>query len=63
MNYNHTESYTEEELEDYINIIKEYCVKNEIIRLTNKMKNTLDIEEKKKIAKKIEDIKKEVLKW
>ncbi len=63
MNYAHNEGYTEEELEDYINIIKDSCIKEEINKLTNKMKNTLDIEEKKRIGRKIEEIKKEVLKW
>ncbi len=63
MNYNHTETYTEGELEDYINIIKEYAVKNEIEKLNNKIKNTLDMEEKKKLGKKIENMKKEVMKW
>lgn len=63
MNYPHIETYSDEELEDYINIIKEYAVKYEIEKLTNKMKNTLDVEEKKKIGKKIENMKKEVMKW
>lgn len=63
MSYPHIETYTDEELEDYINIVKEHAVKSEIEKLTNKMKNTLDVEEKKKISKKIENMKKEVMKW
>ncbi len=63
MNYKHIESYSDEELDDYINIIKEHAVKDEIEKLNNKMKSTLDVEEKKRIGKKIENMKKEVMKW
>ena len=61
--YSQLEEYTEEELEDYITRVKEYRVKKQINSLTDKMKNTIDIEEKKKLASRIENIKKEVLKW
>lgn len=63
MNYQHIENYSDEELDDYINIIKEYAVKYEIEKLSSKMRNSLDVEEKKKIGKKIENMKKEVMKW
>lgn len=55
--------YTEEELDDLINMIREYSVKREMNKLKNKLFETLDIEEKKKITKKIENMKKEVLTW
>lgn len=63
MNYKHIESFTEDELEDYMKITKEYAVECEIEKLQDRMKNTLDVEEKKKLGKKIENMKKEVLKW
>lgn len=62
-NYNNNRNYTESELEDYINIIKEYSVKKRIKDLTKQMKETYDIEKKKEYAKKIEIIKKDVLEW
>lgn len=61
--YNQPENYTEEELEDYINTIQEGSYKIEVEKLKVKMKETLDINEKTAIAKKIEKMKKEVLKW
>ena len=63
MSYNHMENYTDDELEDYINTIKLYSVKKEIEKYTNKLKNSLDINEKKELLKKIENMKKEVLEW
>lgn len=58
-----SDEYTDEELEDYITRIKEKRVKIQIEKLKNDMKNTLDIEEKKRIANRIDNMKKEVLKW
>ena len=62
-NYHNNKEYTNEELEDYINTIKEYSVKKQIEQLKQEMKDTLDINKKIEIAKKIENINKEVLKW
>lgn len=62
-NYNNINSYNEKELEDYFDIVKEYGIKKRINMLSKKMKETYDIEEKKRIASKIEKIKKDVLKW
>ena len=61
--YGGSDEYTEEEVEDYITRIKELRVEYQINNLTEKMKNTLDLEEKKRIASRIENMKKEVLKW
>lgn len=63
MEYNHKDEYSMEEIEDYITNIKELRVKKQVENLTEKMKNTIDVEEKKKLASRIENIKKEVLKW
>lgn len=63
LNYNNEENYSEEEIEDYISTIEEGTYKKEVEKLKQKMKETLDINEKTKIAKKIESMKKEVLKW
>ncbi len=57
------DEYTVEELEDYITRVKECRVKMEINKLSEKLKNTIDLEEKKKLATRIENMKKEVLKW
>ena len=62
-NYHNNKEYTNEELEDYINTIKEYSVKKQVEKLKQEMKDTLDINKKIEIAKKIENINKEVLKW
>ena len=62
-NYHNNKEYTNEELEDYINTIKEYSVKKQREKLKQEMKDTLDINKKIEIAKKIENINKEVLKW
>lgn len=61
--YHNNPEYTNEELEDYINTVKEYSVKKQIEKLKQEMKDTLDINKKIEIAKKIENINKEVLKW
>ncbi len=63
LNTEQGEEYSKEELEDYFTTIKKYGVEKQISNLTDKMKETLDIEEKIKIAKRIENIKKEVLEW
>ena len=58
---NTKESYTLEEIEDYINVIKDYNVKEEIKRLTNKMKNLTDPLDKAKIAEEIVGLKRSVI--
>jgi hypothetical protein len=63
MKYPNSDEYSDEELESYINTIKEYSVKQRISSLKQEMKETLDINKKIEIAKKIENINKEVLKW
>ena len=63
MKYPNNDEYSEDELESYINTIKEYSVKQRISSLKQEMKETLDINKKIEIAKKIENINKEVLKW
>lgn len=63
MRYHNEENYTIDELEDYINTIKEYSVKKRIETLKREMNETLDINKKIEIAKKIEKINKEVLQW
>ena len=55
--------YSEEELEDLILQIKKQSVKREMEKLKNKLKESLDIEEKKRLLKRIENMKKEVLTW
>ena len=63
MSEHNDKEYTEEELEKNINNIKEYSVKQRINELKKEMKETLDVNKKMEIAKKIENINKEVLKW
>lgn len=63
MNYHNDKDYSSEELESYINTIKEYSVKRRKEALEREMKETLDINKKIEIAQKIENINKEVLKW
>ncbi len=63
MKYPNNDEYSKDELESYINTIKEYSVKQRISSLKQEMKETLDINKKIEIAKKIENINKEVLKW
>lgn len=63
MSYNQMNKYTNEEVDEYITRIKEKRVKEQINTLTEKMKNTLDIEEKKRLSNRILKMKKEVLKW
>ena len=57
---NTKETYTLEEIEDYINVIRDYNVQEEIKRLTNKMKNLTDPLDKAKIAEEIVGLKKGV---
>ncbi len=57
---NTKETYSLEEIEDYINVIRDYNVKEEIKRLTNKMKNLTDPLDKAKIAEEIVGLKKGV---
>ncbi len=47
------ENYTKEEIEDYINCIDEYNKKKEINNLKQKMKESIDYNEKIELAKKI----------
>ena len=62
VNKNNTkETYTLEEIEDYINVIRDYNVKEEIKRLTNKMKNLTDPLDKAKIAEEIVGLKRSVI--
>ena len=63
MSEHNNKEYTESELEKNINNIKEYSVKQRINELKKEMKETLDVNKKMEIAKKIENINKEVLKW
>ena len=51
------EEYTLEEIEDYINVIKEYNINYECRRLMDKMKKETDPIEKAKIAEKIKEMK------
>ena len=57
------ETYCDEELDDYINTIKEYSVKMLKKKYERQMNETLDINKKIELLKKIENINKEVLKW
>ena len=63
MKYHNDESYTDEELEDYINTIKKYSVEQRMKKLESELKETLDVNKKIEIVKKIENMKKEVLTW
>lgn len=63
MKYHNNEDYTMEELDDYINTIKIYSIKKRIDTLKIEMSETFDVNKKIEIAKKIENINKEVLKW
>ena len=57
LNYDYKKDYTEEEITDYFNVLKEYNLKNEIKRLQQEMKNAKDNEEKKELFNKIMDLK------
>lgn len=57
------ETYCDEELDDYINTIKEYSVKMLKKKYERQMNETLDINKKIELLKKIENINKEVLEW
>ena len=57
------EDYSDEELDYLMNVVKESTVEKEIEKLKIKQRESLDEEEKKKIAKKIENMRKEVLTW
>ena len=61
--YPQSENYTKEELEDYIMRVKEYRVQKQEKVLKDKFKNTIDKNEQKKIAERLFNMKKEVLKW
>ena len=52
-----TEDYTLEEINDYINVIKEYNVNNAIKRMQNKMHEIADPLKKAELAQKIIDLK------
>ncbi len=63
MSNNDLGEYTDEEIDDAVMEIKKYSVEKQIRNLKTKLKESLDIEEKKKLLKKIENMKKEVLTW
>ena len=63
MRYHNDEEYTESELEDYFDTIKEYSVKKRINELKREMNETLDVNKKIELANKINKINKEVLQW
>ncbi|MBR3199041.1 MAG: DNA primase [Bacilli bacterium] len=54
------ETYTIDEIEDYIKVIKEYNINNAIERMQAKMRETIDPIKKAEIAQKIIDLKKGV---
>ena len=54
---NLNEDYTLQEIEDYINVIKEYNINYQIKRLKDKMKNISDPIEQAKIAEEIKKLK------
>ena len=55
---NYSEKYTNEEIEDYINVIKDYNINSEIKRLTKKMDAETDPLKQAAIAQKIIDLRK-----
>ena len=61
--YHNLDEYTEKELDEYFDTIKQYTVKMRVEKLKEQMASTMDINKKIEIAKKIENINKEVLKW
>ena len=61
MRYHNEDEYTESELEDYFDTIKEYSVKKRINELKREMNETLDVNKKIELANKINKINKEVL--
>ena len=63
MRYHNDEEYTESELEDYFDTIKEYSVKKRINELKKEMNETLDVNKKIELANKINKINKEELQW
>ena len=63
MEYHNIDSYSMEEVDAYINVIKYKSVKDRIDVLKKEMKNTIDIEEKKKLADRILKMERELLKW
>lgn len=63
MRYHNEDEYTESELEDYFDTIKEYSVKKRINELKREMNETLDVNKKIELANKINKINKEVLEW
>ena len=61
--YHNIKTYTESELEDYIKNVREEMVEEQVKKLKKQMNESLDINEKLNILKRIEKIKKEVLEW
>ena len=55
---NYSEKYTNEEIEDYINVIKDYNINSEVKRLTKKMDAETDPLKQAAIAQKIIDLRK-----
>ncbi len=63
MRYHNEDEYTESELEDYFDTIREYSIKKRINELKREMNETLDVNKKIELANKINKINKEVLEW
>ncbi|MFA5602496.1 MAG: DNA primase [Bacilli bacterium] len=51
------DDYTEEEINDYINVLKEFSIKNEIKRIKDKITEEIDPIKKAKLAEKIRKLK------
>lgn len=62
-NYHNIKTYTERELEDYFKNVKENMIETQVEKLKKQMSESLDINEKLNILKRIEKIKKDVLEW
>lgn len=52
-----SETYTLEEIEDYIEVIREYNIESEIRRVQEKLKSSMDVNEKVALAQKILELK------
>ena len=55
---NYSEKYTNEEIEDYINVIKDYNINSEVNRLPKKMDAETDPLKQAAIAQNIIDLRK-----
>jgi len=54
------EEYTKEEINDYVTLINENKINNQIIRFKQEMKNTTDTERKKELLSEITNLKKQL---